>query len=43
MEYAGLIEMALVFLAALALGGWELWTLRRDKRRAAQRDTKTSN
>lgn len=34
MENAGLIEMLLVFLCAIGLGAWELWTLRRDRRRA---------
>lgn len=38
MENAGLIEMALVFSFAVGLCLWELWTLRRDKRRAAERE-----
>ena len=38
MDSAGLIELGLVFGVALAIGGWELWTLRRDRRRAAARD-----
>ena len=39
MENAGLIEMLLVFFTAIGLAGWELWTLRRDKRRAERETT----
>jgi hypothetical protein len=38
MENAGLIEMTLVFSFAVALCLWELWTLRRDRRRAEARE-----
>lgn len=38
MENAGLVEVALAFGVAIAIGLWQLWTLRRDKRRAAARD-----
>lgn len=38
MENAGLVEMALVFSVAVGIGAWELYALRRDKRRAAARE-----
>ncbi|WP_376097069.1 hypothetical protein ACE7GA_06035 [Roseomonas sp. CCTCC AB2023176] len=38
MENAGLIEMTLVFLLAIGLGLRELWSLRRDRRRAERED-----
>lgn len=37
-EYYGLIEMSYVFGLALALAGWELYSLRREKKKDALKD-----
>lgn len=37
-KYYGLVELVLVTFGVLAFGGWQLWSLRRDKRRAEARD-----
>lgn len=38
MDAVALIEVILVFVAVLAFGFWELYSLRRDKKRAAARE-----
>ena len=41
-EYYGLIEMSYVFGLALAFAGWELYSLKRDKKKKPPEDASTS-